>query len=184
MTLRLSIENVDRLPDGGPIRIEVKGRGLDLGRDSHLDWSLARPKPKHLGQALRDSLSRRRILASRRLDQRHLRQRRRLPARRPVPLAGWGSAEHRALHHRRFGRRGAKAPAARAAAAEASLDAGLANVWGPVGEAAAPEIGAKRQTDAAARRAAGLSRLCFVPRAAETRRRRRLSVPNDPRTIG
>jgi type VI secretion system protein ImpI len=32
-----------------------------------------------------------------------------------------------------------------AAAAEASLDAGLANVWGPVGEAAAPEAGAKRQ---------------------------------------
>src|ERR1700760_2106685 len=43
MTLRLSIENVDRLPDGGPIRIEVKGRGLDLGRDSHLDWSLPDP---------------------------------------------------------------------------------------------------------------------------------------------
>src|SRR5579871_2216199 len=43
MTLRLSIENVDRLPDGGPIRIEVKGRGLDLGRDAHLDWSLPDP---------------------------------------------------------------------------------------------------------------------------------------------
>jgi len=43
MTLRLSIENVDRLPDGGPIRIEVKGRGLDLGRDSHLDWTLPDP---------------------------------------------------------------------------------------------------------------------------------------------
>jgi len=43
MTLRLSIENLDRLPDGGPIRIEVKGRGLDLGRDSHLDWSLPDP---------------------------------------------------------------------------------------------------------------------------------------------
>jgi type VI secretion system protein ImpI len=40
MTLRLSIENVDRLPDGGPLRIEVKGRGLDLGRDAHLDWTL------------------------------------------------------------------------------------------------------------------------------------------------
>ena len=36
MTLRLSIENVDRLPDGGPLRIEVKGRGLDFGRDAHL----------------------------------------------------------------------------------------------------------------------------------------------------
>ncbi len=43
MTLRLSIENVDRLPDGGPLRIEVKGRGLDLGRDAHLDWTLPDP---------------------------------------------------------------------------------------------------------------------------------------------
>jgi type VI secretion system protein ImpI len=40
MTLRLSIENVDRLPDGRPLRIEVKERGLDLGRDTHLDWTL------------------------------------------------------------------------------------------------------------------------------------------------
>src|SRR3984957_9980800 len=39
MTLRLSIENVDRLPDGGPIRIGVKGRGLD----PHLEWSLPDP---------------------------------------------------------------------------------------------------------------------------------------------
>ena len=43
MTLRLSIENLDRLPDGGPLRIEVKGRGLDLGRDAHLDWTLPDP---------------------------------------------------------------------------------------------------------------------------------------------
>jgi hypothetical protein len=43
MTLRLSIENVDRLPDGGQLRIEVKGRGLDLGRDAHLDWTLPDP---------------------------------------------------------------------------------------------------------------------------------------------
>jgi type VI secretion system protein ImpI len=43
MTLRLSIENVDRFPDGGPLRIEVKGRGLDLGRDAHLDWTLPDP---------------------------------------------------------------------------------------------------------------------------------------------
>jgi type VI secretion system protein ImpI len=43
MTLRLSIENVDRLPDGGPLRIQVKGRGLDLGRDAHLDWTLPDP---------------------------------------------------------------------------------------------------------------------------------------------
>ncbi len=43
MTLRLWIENVDRLPDGGPLRIEVKGRGLDIGRDAHLDWTLPDP---------------------------------------------------------------------------------------------------------------------------------------------
>ena len=43
MTLRLSIENMDRLPDGGPVRVEVKGRGLDIGRDAHLDWTLPDP---------------------------------------------------------------------------------------------------------------------------------------------
>ena len=43
MTLRLSIENMDRLPDGGPLRVEVKGRGLDIGRDTHLDWTLPDP---------------------------------------------------------------------------------------------------------------------------------------------
>lgn len=43
MTLRLVIENMDRLPDGGPLRVEVKGRGLDIGRDAHLDWTLPDP---------------------------------------------------------------------------------------------------------------------------------------------
>lgn len=43
MTLRLSIENMDRLPDGGPLRVQVKNRGLDLGRDQHLDWTLPDP---------------------------------------------------------------------------------------------------------------------------------------------
>jgi type VI secretion system protein ImpI len=43
MTLRLLIENVDRLPDGGPLRYEANGRGLDLGRDMHLDWTLPDP---------------------------------------------------------------------------------------------------------------------------------------------
>jgi type VI secretion system protein ImpI len=40
MPLRLSIENVDRLPDGAPLQIDVNGRGLALGRDEHLDWTL------------------------------------------------------------------------------------------------------------------------------------------------
>ncbi len=43
MTLRLSIENLDRLPDGGPMFFEVKGRGFDLGRDAYLDWTLPDP---------------------------------------------------------------------------------------------------------------------------------------------
>ncbi len=43
MTLRLWIENLDRLADGGPLRVEVKGRGLDMGRDTHLDWTLPDP---------------------------------------------------------------------------------------------------------------------------------------------
>jgi type VI secretion system protein ImpI len=43
MTLRLSIENVDRLQDGGPVRIQVRSRGLDIGRDQHLDWTLPDP---------------------------------------------------------------------------------------------------------------------------------------------
>ncbi len=43
MTLRLAIENMDRLPDGGPVRVELKGRGLDIGRDAHLDWTLPDP---------------------------------------------------------------------------------------------------------------------------------------------
>ena len=40
MGLCLTIENEDSLPDGGPIRVEISGRGLDIGRDEHLDWTL------------------------------------------------------------------------------------------------------------------------------------------------
>jgi type VI secretion system protein ImpI len=58
MTLRLSIENVDRLPDGGPLRVEVRGRGLDAGRDTHLDWTLPDPSrtvsSKHFEIRFRD----------------------------------------------------------------------------------------------------------------------------------
>ena len=38
--LKLKIENFDKLPDGGPLDYAVDRRGFDLGRDSHLDWSL------------------------------------------------------------------------------------------------------------------------------------------------
>ncbi len=41
MVLRFSIENETSLPDGGPLSVTVSGkRGLDIGRDQHLDWTL------------------------------------------------------------------------------------------------------------------------------------------------
>jgi type VI secretion system protein ImpI len=41
MTLTLRIENVTTLPDGGPLSVSIKGkRGLDIGRDQYLDWTL------------------------------------------------------------------------------------------------------------------------------------------------
>jgi type VI secretion system protein ImpI len=145
MTLRLSIENVDRLPDGGPIRIEVKGRGLDLGRDSHLDWTLPDPSRsisgKHCeiryregGYWLHDVSTNGTFVngAEFRLDAPYL--------LRDADRLGIGpyiiavSIEE--------GRK-RQSPAS---VAEAPLDAGLADVWGPVGEAAAPEFAAKRQT--------------------------------------
>ncbi len=43
MTIRLRIDNVDRLPDGGPLHYEARLRGFEFGRDPHLDWSLPDP---------------------------------------------------------------------------------------------------------------------------------------------
>jgi type VI secretion system protein ImpI len=44
MGLTLTIENESSLPDGGPLSVRVTGkRGLDIGRDSHLDWTLPDP---------------------------------------------------------------------------------------------------------------------------------------------
>ncbi|MEJ1157593.1 type VI secretion system-associated FHA domain protein TagH [Prosthecomicrobium sp. N25] len=44
MALVLRIENETRLPDGGPLSIRVAGRrGIDIGRDAHLDWTLPDP---------------------------------------------------------------------------------------------------------------------------------------------
>jgi type VI secretion system protein ImpI len=44
MPLRLAIENIPNLPDGGPISYEITGkRGIDIGRDAHLDWVLPDP---------------------------------------------------------------------------------------------------------------------------------------------
>ena len=44
MALVLAIENEARLPDGGPLSYKLSGRrGIDIGRDSHLDWTLPDP---------------------------------------------------------------------------------------------------------------------------------------------
>ena len=44
MSLTLTIENMQSLPDGGPLSFRLAGaRGADIGRDSHLDWSLPDP---------------------------------------------------------------------------------------------------------------------------------------------
>ncbi|HEY6520127.1 MAG TPA: type VI secretion system-associated FHA domain protein TagH [Roseiarcus sp.] len=144
MTLRLSIENVDRLPDGGPIRIEVKGRGLDVGRDSHLDWTLPDPgrsiSGKHCEIRYRDGgywvhdVSTNGTFvngAEYRLDAPHrLRDGDRLSIGPYIIAVGVEEG------------RKSRGPGA---AAGVSLDAGLSNVWAPAGEAAAPEIAAKRQ---------------------------------------
>jgi type VI secretion system protein ImpI len=44
MTLTLHIENETSLPDGGPLSVSIRGkRGLDIGRDPYLDWTLPDP---------------------------------------------------------------------------------------------------------------------------------------------
>lgn len=44
MPLTLTIENETSLPDGGPLSVTLSGgRGLDIGRDQHLDWALPDP---------------------------------------------------------------------------------------------------------------------------------------------
>src|SRR5262249_16964745 len=44
MGLTLKIENMTSLADGGPLSVSIKGkRGLDIGRDQYLDWTLPDP---------------------------------------------------------------------------------------------------------------------------------------------
>jgi type VI secretion system protein ImpI len=44
MGLTLKIENHTSLPDGGPLSVSIKGkRGIDIGRDQYLDWTLPDP---------------------------------------------------------------------------------------------------------------------------------------------
>lgn len=43
-TLTLKIENETSLPDGGPLSVSIQGkRGIDIGRDQYLDWTLPDP---------------------------------------------------------------------------------------------------------------------------------------------
>jgi type VI secretion system protein ImpI len=44
MALTLTIENQTSLPDGGPLSVSLQGkRGIDIGRDQYLDWTLPDP---------------------------------------------------------------------------------------------------------------------------------------------
>jgi type VI secretion system protein ImpI len=44
MGLTLTIENQASLPDGGPLSVSIQGkRGIDIGRDQYLDWTLPDP---------------------------------------------------------------------------------------------------------------------------------------------
>lgn len=44
MVLRLTIENLSTLPDGGPLSFTMEGdRPVDIGRDKHVDWTLPDP---------------------------------------------------------------------------------------------------------------------------------------------
>ena len=44
MVLTLRIENQTSLPDGGPLSVSIRGkRGIDIGRDQYLDWTLPDP---------------------------------------------------------------------------------------------------------------------------------------------
>jgi type VI secretion system protein ImpI len=42
--IRLSITNLDNLPDGGPLNYHSSGRSFEIGRDDHRDWSLPDPR--------------------------------------------------------------------------------------------------------------------------------------------
>ena len=43
MKLTLRIENLDSLPDGGPLEFSAMARGFEVGRDSAMDWTLPDP---------------------------------------------------------------------------------------------------------------------------------------------
>ena len=43
-TITLTITNIDRLPDGGPVTYTASGQRFEIGRDPYRDWSLPDPQ--------------------------------------------------------------------------------------------------------------------------------------------
>jgi type VI secretion system protein ImpI len=43
MSITLTIDSVDSLPDGGPIQFQARNRSFEIGRQQHLDWTLPDP---------------------------------------------------------------------------------------------------------------------------------------------
>jgi type VI secretion system FHA domain protein len=43
VAITLRIDNFDQLPDGGPVEFSAGARGFDIGRETHLDWTLPDP---------------------------------------------------------------------------------------------------------------------------------------------
>lgn len=43
MTITLRIDNIDSLPDGGPLNYTARSSSFEIGREAHLDWTLPDP---------------------------------------------------------------------------------------------------------------------------------------------
>ena len=43
MTIVLTIDSLDALPDGGPMQFKARNRSFEIGRQQHLDWTLPDP---------------------------------------------------------------------------------------------------------------------------------------------
>ena len=139
MALHLSIENearacrtADRLAYS-----RRRQRGIDIGRDQHLDWTLPDPtriiSGKHCEIRYHDGAYWLHDVST----QRHVRERQRPAHAGAAPAAQRRPAGDRPLHHRGGDRRrGGAAPAARRAARPRSY--GSAELWGRPDEAAPP----------------------------------------------
>ena len=57
MTISLKIDNLDALPDGGPLGYRAQGRGFEIGRE-HRDWTLPDPNMSSPGVTARSATRR------------------------------------------------------------------------------------------------------------------------------